>query len=199
MGTRVKPLPAMADDDGDEPWVLGSDSSTGDGAAPEGESASFLKRHRRSVLAVFGAAVIFGFVYYVVPQIAGLGPTLRRLRAGNTWWFAFGVLVEALSIVGEIALLRGVFSRPGGRIGWKSSYEITMAGRVATKVFAAAGAGGSGRREHSNQRASGLVAGGPPAIIGWEDHSVRGAQEDLLERLGEVALLHPGRADCAPP
>ena len=138
----MKPLPAMAADDGDEPWVPGSDSSTGDSAGPEGESASFLKRHRRSVLAVLGAAVIFGLVYYVVPQIAGLGPTLRRLRAGNTWWFAFGVSVEALSIVGEIALLRGVFSRPGSRIGWKSSYEITMAGGVATKVFAAAGAGG---------------------------------------------------------
>lgn len=52
------------------------------------------------------------------------------------------MLVEALSIAGEVALLRGVFSRPGSRIGWKSSYEITMAGGVATKVFAAAGAGG---------------------------------------------------------
>jgi putative heme transporter len=77
-----------------------------------------------------------------VPQIAGLGPTLRRLRAGNAWWFTFGVLVEALSIAGEIALPRGVFFRAGSRIGWNSSSQITMAGGMATKVFAAAGSGG---------------------------------------------------------
>jgi putative heme transporter len=78
----------------------------------------------------------------VVPQFAGLGSTLDRLRAGNKWWLALGVLVEALSIGGEIVLLRGVFSLPGGRIGWRTSYQITLAGGMATKIFATAGAGG---------------------------------------------------------
>ncbi len=32
--------------------------------------------------------------------------------------------------------------RASGRIGWRESYEITMAGLVATRLFAAAGAGG---------------------------------------------------------
>jgi uncharacterized membrane protein YbhN (UPF0104 family) len=91
-------------------------------------------------------------VYYVVPQIAGLGPTLRRLRGGNLWWLALGVFVEALSIGGEVTLLRGVFSRPGGRIGWRSSYQITPAGGVATKVFAAAGAVSRSRSGHCARR-----------------------------------------------
>jgi uncharacterized protein (TIRG00374 family) len=116
--------------------------AAGDTAPPGPEPASFVKRHRRAGLAVLGGAVVAGFVYYVIPQIAGLGPTLRRLSTGDTWWLALGVFVEALSIGGEVVLLRGVFFRPGGRIGWKASYEITMAGGVATKVFAAAGAGG---------------------------------------------------------
>jgi uncharacterized protein (TIRG00374 family) len=111
-------------------------------AAPNPQPAGFLKRHRRAVLAALGGVVVVGFVYYVIPQLAGLGPTLRRLRGGNMWWLALGVFVEALSIGGEVALLRGVFSRPGGRIGWRSSYQITLAGGVATKVLAAAGAGG---------------------------------------------------------
>jgi hypothetical protein len=81
---------------------------------------------------LFGAVVLAGFVFYVIPQIAGLGPTLRRLRAGDPWWLALGVLLEAISIAGEIALFRGVFTRPGNGVRWRISVEITMAGGVAT-------------------------------------------------------------------
>ena len=41
-----------------------------------------------------------------------------------------------------MALFRLVFSCGGIRIGWRASYQITMAGAVATKIFAAGGAGG---------------------------------------------------------
>jgi putative heme transporter len=58
------------------------------------------------------------------------------------WWLALGVPLEALSFVGGIVLFRGVFARPDNRIGWRASYQITMAGAAATKLFAAAGAGG---------------------------------------------------------
>lgn len=81
------------------------------------DSGGFLKRHRRALLAVVGVAGFFGFVHYVFPQIVGLGPTLRRLQRGNAWRLGLGGLVEILSIAGEVVLLRGVFSRPGSRIG----------------------------------------------------------------------------------
>ena len=101
-----------------------------------------MKRHRRALLAALSAAAIVGFIVFVLPQVVGLGPTLRRLRGGNSWWLALGVFVEALCIGGEVVLLRGVFSQPGSRIGWRASCQITLAGGVATKLFAAAGAGG---------------------------------------------------------
>jgi uncharacterized protein (TIRG00374 family) len=102
----------------------------------------FFRRHRRAALAVLGAVVLAGFFYYVVPRFASLGPTLRRLRAGDVWWLALGVLLEAVSIAGEVALFRGVFSRPENRVGWRISTDITLAGGVATKLVATAGAGG---------------------------------------------------------
>lgn len=110
--------------------------------ASSSENPGFLQRHRRAAITTVGGAIVVGFIYYVVPQIAGLGPTLRRLRAGNTWWLALGVFLEAVSIAGQVVLFRGVFSQSQTRIGWRASYQITMAGGVATKVLATAGAGG---------------------------------------------------------
>src|SRR5205807_1272634 len=49
---------------------------------------------------------------------------------------------EALSLGSYILLFRTVFSCHGVRIGWKESYDINMAGVVASKLLAAAGAGG---------------------------------------------------------
>jgi uncharacterized protein (TIRG00374 family) len=118
------------------------DRRPSEAADQEAQSGGFAKRHRRALLAVLAAVAIVCFLYFVLPQVVGLGPTVRRLRAGNPWWIALGVFVEALCIAGEVVLLRGVFSQPGSRIGWRASYEITLAGGVATKLFATAGAGG---------------------------------------------------------
>lgn len=35
-----------------------------------------------------------------------------------------------------------MFSRRGSKVGWRISYEITLAGGAATKILATAGAGG---------------------------------------------------------
>ncbi len=98
--------------------------------------------HRRTILvAVFVLAVV-GFIYFVLPQITGLSGTLKRLRNADPWWIALGVCLEALSLGGYGLLFRTVFSCHGVRIGWRESYQITLAGTVATKLLSAAGAGG---------------------------------------------------------
>jgi uncharacterized protein (TIRG00374 family) len=51
-------------------------------------------------------------------------------------------VLEALSYFGYIWLFRGVFARDSRRIDWRVSYQITMAGLAATRIFATAGAGG---------------------------------------------------------
>jgi uncharacterized protein (TIRG00374 family) len=102
----------------------------------------FLRDHRRWLLSVLAAGAAVTFALVVLPQITGMGETLHRLRQGSKAWLAVGVVFQALSIFGYIALFRTVFSCPGVRIGWRESYQITLAGVVATKLFAAAGAGG---------------------------------------------------------
>jgi putative heme transporter len=99
---------------------------------------------RRVILAVLFIVSAVVFFYYVLPQIAGVSSTLHRLERGNSWWIAVGAVLEALSFAAYVVLFHAVFVRAGesGRIGWRESYLITMAGVVATRLFAAGGAGG---------------------------------------------------------
>ncbi|MGH2861213.1 MAG: lysylphosphatidylglycerol synthase transmembrane domain-containing protein [Solirubrobacteraceae bacterium] len=101
-----------------------------------------LRTHRRSLLALLAIGVVIIFILAVLPQLAGFGKSLHRLRYGNKLWLAAGVGLECLSLAGYMALFRLLFSSGQVEIGWRSSYQITMAGAVATKLLAAGGAGG---------------------------------------------------------
>ena len=118
-----------------------------------------LTRRRLLASGVFVVSIV-AFLYFVLPKILGLHKTWHRIEHGNAWWLVVGLVLEVLSFLGYIALFRAVFIRgnvessgtdsdgnaTGGefpsRIGWSESYEITMAGLAATRLFAAAGAGG---------------------------------------------------------
>jgi len=98
---------------------------------------------RRSAIAfcVFILSAV-AFLYFVLPKLAGLSSTAHRIERGDTWWIMIGVLLEICSFVGYVVLFRAVFVRGASPIGWRESYQITMAGLAATRLFAAAGAGG---------------------------------------------------------
>ena len=99
-------------------------------------------RRRTIALALFVISVV-AFLYFVLPKLTGLGRTWDRLDQGAPGWLAVAVAFEALSFAGYVALFRTVFVRGGrSQIDWRASYEITMAGLAATRLFAAAGSGG---------------------------------------------------------
>jgi uncharacterized protein (TIRG00374 family) len=101
-----------------------------------------LTRQRAIALALFVGSVV-GFLYFVLPKLAGLRQTWDRLGHGAVGWLVAALVLEALSFAGYVALFRCVFVRgERSRIDWPASYEITMAGLAATRLFASAGAGG---------------------------------------------------------
>jgi uncharacterized protein (TIRG00374 family) len=101
-------------------------------------------RRQAVAFALFILASV-GFLYFVLPKLAGVGTTVHEIEGGDTWWIAIGVLLELLSFAGYIVLFRSVFvsdQSPPTPIGWRESYQITMAGLAATRLVATAGAGG---------------------------------------------------------
>jgi uncharacterized membrane protein YbhN (UPF0104 family) len=101
-------------------------------------------RFTRPRLLAFAFFVVsaLAFLYFVLPKLVGLKDTWNRMQQGNVWWLALAAVLEVGSFWGYIALFRAVFAREQGQIGWRESYQITMAGLAATRLFAAAGAGG---------------------------------------------------------
>ena len=122
---------------------LEQDVLPGAGQEPHDEEMPRVVVTRRRAIA-FGLFLLTGvaFLYFVLPKLAGVGTSIHRIERGDSWWIAIGVVLELLSFGGYILLFRAVFVRGQTRIGWPESYEITMAGLAATRLFAAAGAGG---------------------------------------------------------
>jgi uncharacterized protein (TIRG00374 family) len=98
-------------------------------------------RRRMLVLALF-VLTSLAFLYFVLPQLGGVRHTWDRLNDGDSWWIAVAVVMQVLSMASYIAIFQGVHVPPGSPITWRQSYQITMAGLAATRLFAAGGAGG---------------------------------------------------------
>jgi putative heme transporter len=116
---------------------------------PQPEDAEFeemprvvITRERALIFGVFVLSAI-AFLYFVLPTISGgTSESIHNLGYGKPAWLVLALVFEGLSFGGYVLLFRTVFIRGKTRIGWRASYEITMAGLAATRLFAAAGAGG---------------------------------------------------------
>jgi uncharacterized protein (TIRG00374 family) len=100
-----------------------------------------LTRERALLFALFVAAAI-AFLYIVLPQLGDVRDTWGRLRDGDPWWLIVALVMQVLAMTSYIAVFQGVHVPPGYPIRFRESYQITMAGLAATRLFAAGGAGG---------------------------------------------------------
>jgi uncharacterized protein (TIRG00374 family) len=130
MTTKVKPPdvdPPEPDEDQHDP----------DEAMPR----VHITRRSLAVGVLFVVSAI-AFLYFVLPELADLKDTGERVGEGNRWWLAAALVFALASFGGYVMMFQGVFVRDGSRVDWRASYQITMAGLAATRLFAAGGAGG---------------------------------------------------------
>lgn len=119
------------------------DRHAADHEVDDDEQAPAIKLTRRTlVVGVVFVVLCIVFLAVVLPQLAGLGDTWQQVRDGDLLWLIVALVFTLLSFAGYVVLFQGVYVRDGFRLTARESYEITMAGLAATRVFAAGGAGG---------------------------------------------------------
>ena len=73
---------------------------------------------RHAFFAGFFALAVVVFLYFGLPQIAGINKTWDRIQDGDPKWLIVCALFELISFGGYIWLFRGVFVRGSKRINW---------------------------------------------------------------------------------
>jgi uncharacterized membrane protein YbhN (UPF0104 family) len=107
-------------------------------AGPDGARFS----RRRAVVLVLAGVAGGASLVLLLPALADLPDTWERLTSGDGRWLLLALGFEAISFLGHIVLFRAVSVDAGSRVGMRASTEITLAGHVATRLFASGGAGG---------------------------------------------------------
>ena len=95
-------------------------------------------------VSLFAVFVVLSIValYLLLPQLAGLEDTWHRIEQGSPFWLVVALLFTIGMFGGYVMLFQSVFVRARSRIDARASYQITMAGIAATRLFSAGGAGG---------------------------------------------------------
>ena len=117
----------------------------------EQRGAAMLGDRRRIISLVLAVILLIVAIYVILPKVAGLGDALDRVGGAKWYWIVAGLGFNAFSFLAYSALFRGVLGGRGDvaedallrrRLDLRASYQVTMAGFVATILFSAAGAGG---------------------------------------------------------
>ena len=137
---------AVRDEENDLDLDFEDDEDSGDDESVGAFQA--LLQDRRKLLGGVAVVVLLLFAIYVVfPKLVGLDDAVRKLDDAIWYWIVIAVGFNVLAFGAYVALFRGVLGGTRSdalhhRLDHRASYQITMAGLAATRIFSAAGAGG---------------------------------------------------------
>jgi len=116
-------------------------------ASDDDEPPALLADRRRLAAVALAMVLAVVAIYVLLPQVVGLDEALDRLEAANGLWLLAAVAFMILSFAAYVALFRGVLGGTSAdevrrRINFAASYQVSVAGFAATRVFSAGGAAG---------------------------------------------------------
>jgi uncharacterized protein (TIRG00374 family) len=103
---------------------------------------SFFADPKRIIQTLVAVVVLTVAIYVLIPKIVGLDDALQKIEEGDPLWIGIGVLFNIGAFGAYVALFRGVVGEKVIHLTISESYQITMAGLAATRLFSAGGAGG---------------------------------------------------------
>ena len=112
-----------------------------------GTLQAFLRDRRKLAGWLIALTLLVVAIYVLFPKLVGVQDAAARLDEATWYWILAAVAFNVAAFAAYVALFRGVL---GGarddevqrRLDMRASYEITMAGLAATRIFSAGGAGG---------------------------------------------------------
>ena len=103
---------------------------------------SFFADPKRLIQTAVAVVLLVVAIYVLFPRIVGLEDVWGTIKTGDTLWIGIAVLFNLGAFAAYVALFRGVVAEHVLHLEWRESYQITMAGLAATRLFSAGGAGG---------------------------------------------------------
>jgi uncharacterized protein (TIRG00374 family) len=103
---------------------------------------SFFADPRRIVQTLVAVVLLTVAIYVLFPKIIGLEGALEKMEDGDPVWIGIALAFNVLAFAAYVALFRGVVGEKVIHLTVRESYQITMAGLAATRLFSAGGAGG---------------------------------------------------------
>ena len=108
----------------------------------EGQEPSFFADPKRIAQTLVVVLLLVGAIYVLLPRVFDTQDVLGKLDEANPIWIAVALAFNVLAFFSYVALFRGVVGERVLHLEWRESYQITMAGLAATRLFSAGGAGG---------------------------------------------------------
>jgi uncharacterized protein (TIRG00374 family) len=127
---------------------LEDDDSTDEQEAQQISAFEKALHDRRKLFGFLALFVLLILAIYVVfPEVVGLDEAVDRIDDAVWYWIVVAIAFNVAAFAAYVALFRGVLSGTQDdevhrRLDLRASYQITMAGLAATRIFSAAGAGG---------------------------------------------------------
>ena len=103
---------------------------------------SFFADPKRLIETAVAVVLLLVAIYVLVPKLFDLQDALGKIDQGDPVWIGVGIACCVLMFAAYVALFRGVVGEKVIHLEWGESYQITMAGLAATRLFSAGGAGG---------------------------------------------------------
>jgi uncharacterized protein (TIRG00374 family) len=110
----------------------------------EGEETepSFFASPKRLLQTGLVVLILLAAIYIFLPKIVGIKGAVGQLSDATPIWLVVAVVFVVLMFFSYVALFRGVVGERVVHLEWGESYQITMAGLAASRLFSAGGAGG---------------------------------------------------------
>jgi putative heme transporter len=103
---------------------------------------SFFADPKRLIQTAIAVVLLLVAIYVLIPRLFDLQDAIGKIGEGDPLWIALGIVFCIGMFAAYVALFRGVVGERVIHLEWGESYQITMAGLAATRLFSAGGAGG---------------------------------------------------------